>query len=151
MKESDITATMTVLYVSEGAGKVVAASEQVSAQLAKEVAAHKALEQATETSARRQASAAAALEALARKTDPAARAMAELEKTYKDVTRALSFDQSPAAINTANKALEVYRQKLVDAEAQQKLFFGTMSGKTIDTNLGINRSSGVGSARESAD
>lgn len=142
---------MTVKYTSEGEGAVVAGANSVSAAQDKVAASANALATATETSARRQSSATAAFDALVRRTDPAAKALFDLQKNYDLVTRALSRNQSPAMIDTANRALDAYRTKLTEAEAAQKLFFGSMSGKTIDIALKIDTTAAAGSAKASAD
>ncbi len=110
MNERDLIATQTIKQVSEGGDKVRADLKATAAAQDQLAASSGNLATVTETSARRQTSAAAAFNAMARAMDPAARAFADLEKNQAAFGRALS--QNSSMLDKAGQGLDVYARKL---------------------------------------
>lgn len=157
MNERDLIATQTIKQVSEGGDAVRADLKATAAAQDALATSSTNLGTATETSARRQTSAAAAWEALQRKADPATRANAEFEKSQQIVNRAL--DQGITSQGRANEILDVYVQKANAAAAAAENLRKQQSAESatpVRAQDAINKSLGIGavatptSARASA-
>ncbi len=134
MNERDLIATQTIRFVSEGADSVRANMKGIAAAQGELAASTESLAVVTETSARRQTSAASAFQALARRTDPATRALAEFEAAQKRVSMAL--DQGVVSQGRALEVLGSYAQKAnAAAVAQENL-------RRQQANASVNQGSG---------
>lgn len=133
MNEKDLIATQTIKQVSEGGDKVRAdlkATANAQDQLA---ASSVNLGNATETSAKRQTSAAAAFDQWSRKVDPASRAMAELEKNQRTYDRTLA--QNSQTLDRAGQDLTVYAGKLNAAAVAAENLRRQQSNMTTNTTV----------------
>jgi hypothetical protein len=139
MNERDLIATQTIKQVSEG-GDAVRADLKATASAQDQLAASSNnLAVVTETSARRQTSAAAAFNAMARSMDPAVRAFADLERNQATFGRALS--QNSSMLDKAGQDLSVYRDRLNAAAVAAENLRRQQSNASV--NLGAGFSPGV--------
>lgn len=146
MKETDLVSTLTVKQISEGAAKVQADLKGTAAAQDQLAASSTKLAATSETSARRQASVTSAFDNLERRTNPAARALAELERVQRTVNMALA--QNPAVQDRASQVLDVYvgkvnalaiaqenaRRQQANAAVNQGQGFNPMSANTSRTS-----------------
>lgn len=151
MKESDLVSTMTVRYASEGESAVVAGANTVAAAQDKVAASANALGTATESSSRRQASAASSFDQLASRMSPANRAMADLQRNIDAYSRALA--SSSTMTDRAGNGLDVYLQKInaqrtaVEALIRQQEILASQQraadSTPVRTQDAINKSFGI--------
>lgn len=132
MNERDLIATQTIKMVSEG-GDQVRADLKATAGILDQVATSSVnLANQTETSARRQTSASAAFNAMARSLDPAAKAFADLERNQR--TFGLALNQNLSALDKAGQGLDVYARKLGAASAAAEALRRQQANLITDPN-----------------
>lgn len=164
MRESDLVATMTIHYTSDGEGAVVAGANTVAAAQDKVAASAGALATATESTSRRQVSAAASFDQMASRMSPAVRAMADLQRNIDAYGKALANNSS--ITDRAGQGLDVYREKInaqraaVEALIQQQEILASQQRAAANTpvntqdainkSLGIDQTAPASSAKSSA-
>jgi hypothetical protein len=138
MRESDLVATMTVHYASDGEGAVAAGANTVAAAQDRVSASAQAMATSTEAAARRQVSAAAAYDALSRRLDPASRAFLELQRNTADYNRILA--QNSEALDRAGQPLSVYRDRLNAAAVAAENLRRQQLNASVNQGAGFNPS-----------
>lgn len=145
MNERDLISTQTIKQVSEGGDRVRADLKATASAQDQLAASSTNLASATETSARRQTSAAAAFNALQTKIDPASRALAELDRAQRTVTRAL--DQGVTSQSRANEVLAMYATRAsAAAAAANTAAVAEENRRRAQSNTSVNQGQGFNPA-----